>query len=164
MLAGPIDATVYVDVVTTDTEFAATVEAVSPDRRGLPLSSGALIGRCGRSTRPDLDGVDGAVLLPVHPLTPGVAAAARRRGRSPDEDIQVFPTFDRAPGRLAAAGHHHDGRHAAPAIRARRRRRTWSAGSTRCSATPGAASSLTVPLAPVSAFSVPCGALFPQGP
>ena len=44
VLAGPIDATVYLTANTSDTELAATVEAVSPCGDSFPMSSGALLG------------------------------------------------------------------------------------------------------------------------
>ena len=54
VVAGPIDATVYLTSTTADTELAATVEEVSPGGDSVPLSSGALIGSPARA-RPGAD-------------------------------------------------------------------------------------------------------------
>lgn len=92
-VAGPIAATVYARATTTDTEFAAEIEDVSPDGTARPLTEGALLG----SLR-DVDaarswtGGDGNYLMPYHPYTrasakPVVPGALTRY------DIEVFPTF-----------------------------------------------------------------------
>ncbi|HEX4163577.1 MAG TPA: CocE/NonD family hydrolase, partial [Acidimicrobiales bacterium] len=70
VLAGPIDATLYLTSVTTDTELAATVEAVSPTGESLPMSSGALLGSMrALDAASTWTASSGALLRPVHPLT-----------------------------------------------------------------------------------------------
>ena len=100
-LAGPIDATIYATATSTDTEWVATVEDISPD--GLisyPLTSGALLG----SFRA-LDATNswfapgGQPLLPYHPYTKASETPVIP-GKLTRYDIEVFPTFAEL-----AAGH-----------------------------------------------------------
>ncbi|HEY6427036.1 MAG TPA: CocE/NonD family hydrolase, partial [Acidimicrobiales bacterium] len=97
VVAGPIDATLYVTANTPETELAATVEAVSPTGQSLPLSSGALLG-----SQRALDKSatwttwNGLPLRPVHPLT----AASQQPvvpGTVTREDIAVYPTMTEVP-------------------------------------------------------------------
>ncbi len=98
VVAGPIDATVYLTSNTADTELAATVEAVSPGGDSLPMSSGALLGSLRALDPARTWTVAGRrLLLPVHPLTQDVAAAGRARPGDTREDIAVFPTMTELP-------------------------------------------------------------------
>jgi hypothetical protein len=156
VVAGPIDATVYVKANTLDTELAATVEAVSPSGDSLPMSSGALLG----SMRA-LDATNtwtassGAVLLPVHPLT---AASSQPivPGQVTRQDIQVFPTMTEIPSgwRLRVTITTGDTPHLLPSLAQVPK---LFGGLYDVQRNAGAASSLTVPLAPLTAFGVPCG-------
>jgi len=99
-LAGPIDATIYANASSTDTEWVASVEDISPDGlTSFPLSSGALLG----SFRA-LDAAnswfapDGHPMLPYHPYTQSSETAVIP-GELTRYDIEVFPTFaELAPG------------------------------------------------------------------
>lgn len=164
VLAGPIDATVYVTSVTTDSELAATVEAVSPTGESLPMSSGALLGsmRALDSTSTWTTS-SGAVLRPVHPLTQASAQPVVP-GQVTREDIQVFPTMTELPAgwRLRVTITTGDTPHLYPSVA---QAPHLFGGIYDVQRNAVAASSLTVPLAPVSAFSVPCGDVCsPQGP
>jgi putative CocE/NonD family hydrolase len=158
VLAGPIDATLYTTSSGSDTELAATVEAVSPSGDSVPLSSGALDG--------DMRAVDqsrswttasGQTLLPVHPLTqasesPIVAGQVTR------QDIAIFPTMAELPAgwRLRVTITTGDTPHLFPTLT---QVPNLVGGIYQVQRNAGAASSLTVPLAPASAFSVPCGSV-----
>jgi uncharacterized protein len=164
VVAGPIDATLYVIANTTDTELAATVEAVSPTGQSLPLSSGALLG-----SQRALDEAstwtarNGLPLRPVHPLTetsqqPVVPGVATR------EDIEVYPTMTEVPAgwRLRVTITTADTPHLFPAAVTVPH---LADGVYQVQRNVGAASVLNVPLAPPSAFPTPCGVLCsPAGP
>jgi uncharacterized protein len=158
VLAGPIDAMLYTTSSGTDTELAATVEAVSPSGDSVPLSSGALDG--------DMRAVDqsrswttasGQMLLPVHPLTqasesPVVAGQVTR------QDIAIFPTMAELPAgwRLRVTITTGDTPHLFPTLT---QVPNLVGGIYQVQRNAGAASSLTVPLAPASAFTLPCGSV-----
>jgi hypothetical protein len=156
VVSGPIDATVYLSSSTTETELAATVEAVSPSGDSLPLSSGALIGsqRALDTTR-SWTAPNGALLWPVHPLTqasqqPVVPFTVTR------EDIAVFPTMTEVPAgwRLRVTITTDDTPHLLPTAAQFPK---LLGGIYQVQRDRAAASLLTVPLAPVTAFGVPCG-------
>jgi hypothetical protein len=164
VLAGPIDATVYVTSVTTDTELAATVEAVSPTGESLPMSSGALLG----SMRA-LDATStwttssGAMLRPVHPLTQASAQPVVP-GQVTRQDIQVFPTMTELPAgwRLRVTITTGDTPHLYPSVA---QAPHLFGGIYDVQRQAGAASVLNVPLAPLASFGTSCGAICsPQGP
>lgn len=91
-LAGPITATVYATATTSETEWVAEVEEVTPDGTSYPLTEGALLGSL-RATDPSRSwSADGATILPWHPYTlasaePVVPGAVEKY------QIQVFPTL-----------------------------------------------------------------------
>jgi putative CocE/NonD family hydrolase len=158
VLAGPIDATVYTTSTSTDTELAATAEAVSPSGDSVPLSSGALDGdqRAVDQSR-SWTTAGGQMLLPVHPLTQAsqeliVPGAVTR------QDIAIFPTMAELPAgwRLRVTITTGDTPHLFPTLTQSPR---LVGGIYQVQRNAGAPSALTVPLAPASAFSVPCGAL-----
>jgi hypothetical protein len=157
-LAGPVDATVYTVANTTDTELAATVEAVSPSGQSLPLTSGALIGsqRATDTTR-TWTAADGAYQLPVHPLTQASQQPVVP-GRVTRDDIEVFPTFAELPAgwRLRVTVTTGDTPHLLPTAA---QLPHLLGGVYQVQRHAGAASLLNVALAPASAFSAPCGAL-----
>jgi putative CocE/NonD family hydrolase len=158
VVAGPIDATVYTASTTIDTELAATVEAVSPSGQSLPLTSGALIGeQRALDTGETWTAADGFPILPVHPLT----AASQQLilpGQVTRQDIQIFPTFAQIPAgwslrvTLTTAETPHL---MATAVQLP----GLLGGIYQVERHIGATSLLNVPLAPASAFSVPCGAV-----
>ena len=164
VLAGPIDATVYLTSTTTDSELAATVEAVSPTGDSVPLSSGALAGSqratdAGRSWT----GPGGSMLLPVHPLTQA-SVQPLVPGQVTREDIAVFPTMAELPvgWRLRVTLTTSETPHLMPTGA---QLPDMVGGIYQVQRRPGSASVLTVPLAPASAFADPCGSLCsPAGP
>jgi hypothetical protein len=164
VLAGPVDATVYVTSITTDTELAATVEAVSPTGESLPMSSGALLGSMrALDASSSWTTSSGAVLRPVHPLTQASAQPVVP-GQVTREDIQVFPTMTELPAgwRLRVTVTTGDTPHLYPSLT---QAPHLFGGIYNVQRNAEEASSLTVPLAPLSAFSVPCGDVCsPQGP
>jgi hypothetical protein len=158
VLGGPIDATVYTTSTSADTELAATVEAVSPTGQSLPLTSGALLG----SLRADnaaqtWTGGNGLPLLAVHPLS----AASRQLivpGSLTRQDIQVFPTFAAIPAgwRLRVTLTTAETPHL---LATAAQLPNLLGGLYEVERHAGAASFLNVPLAPASAYDVPCGDL-----
>ena len=164
VVAGPIDATVYLTSTTTDSELAATVEAVSPTGDSVPLSSGALAGSqratdAGRSWT----GPGGSMLLPVHPLTQA-SVQPLVPGQVTREDIAVFPTMAELPvgWRLRVTLTTSETPHLMPTAA---QLPNVVGGIYQVQRKPDAASVLTVPLAPASAFGDPCGSLCsPAGP
>jgi hypothetical protein len=164
VVTGPIDATLYVKANTTDSEIAATVEAVSPDGVSYPMSSGALLGslRALDSTA-TWTAADGTALLPVHPLTQQ-SAAPLVPGQMTRQDIQVFPTTTEIPTgwRLRVTITTGDTPHLLPSLT---QTPHLFGGIYDVQRNTQAASLLNVPLAPLSSFGVPCGDVCsPQGP
>jgi putative CocE/NonD family hydrolase len=164
VVAGPIDATVYVKANTSDTELAATVEAVAPNGTSFPMSSGALLGSM-RATDPTRTWTtsSGDVLLPVHPLTQA-SAAAIVPGQVTRQDIAVYPTMTEVPAgwRLRVTVTTGESPHLLPSLAQAPR---LFGGIYDVQRNAGAASVLRVPLAPVSSFGVACGDVCsPQGP
>jgi hypothetical protein len=164
VVAGPIDATVYVKANTTDTELGATVEAVSPDGISLPMSSGALLGSM-RALDPTSTWTapSGAVLLPVHPLTQQSAQPVAP-GQATRQDIQVFPTMTEIPAgwRLRVTITTGDTPHLLPSVV---QASHLFGGIYDVQRNVSAASAVTVPLAPLNSFGGPCGDVCsPQGP
>ncbi len=158
VVAGPIDATLYTTSTGTDTELAATVEAVSPSGDSVPLSSGALDG--------DLRALDpsrtwttssGATLLPVHPLTQA-SSQPIMPGQVTRQDIAIFPTMAELPTgwRLRVTITTGDTPHLLPSLA---QLPGLIGGIYQVQRNSGAASELTVPVAPVSAFDVLCGSI-----
>jgi uncharacterized protein len=158
IISGPIDATVYTTSTTTDTELSATVEAVSPSGVSKPLTSGALLGSL-RALNPSQTWTasDGLPLLPVHPLT---AASQQyiRPGQVTRQDIQIFPTMAEIPAgwRLRVTLTTGETPHLYPTAAQLPR---LLGGIYRVERNAVDASVLNVPLAPVTAFWVPCGPL-----
>jgi putative CocE/NonD family hydrolase len=95
-VAGPITATVYASANTTESEWVAEVEEVTPNGTSYPLTEGALLGSL-RATDPSLSWTsDGVTVLPYHPYTqasmqPVVPSAIEKY------QIQVFPTLVTVP-------------------------------------------------------------------
>jgi putative CocE/NonD family hydrolase len=162
VVGGPIDATVYTASTTTDTELAATVEAVDPNGDSHPLTSGALLGdqRALNANQTWL-GADGLPLLPVHPLT----AASQQPivpGQVVAQDIQIFPTFAEIPAgwRLRVTLTTAETPHLFATLA---QLPGLLGGFYAVERQAGAASVLNVPLAPASAFTIPCGDLCSVG-
>jgi predicted acyl esterase len=158
IISGPINATVYTASTTTDTELAATVETVSPSGVSRPLTSGALLGDL-RTTdaSQSWNGANGLPLLAVHPLT-GASMTPIVPGQVVRQDIQIFPTFAQIPAgwRLRVTLTTSETPHLIPTVA---QTPGLIGGIYQIERSANAASVLNVPLAPVSAFWVPCGAL-----
>jgi uncharacterized protein len=91
-VAGPITATVYASANTTDTEWVAEVDEVTPNGTSYPLTEGALLGSF-RATDKSLSWTShGVTVLPYHPYTEASAEAVVP-GAIEEYQIQVFPTL-----------------------------------------------------------------------
>jgi predicted acyl esterase len=91
-IAGPIAATVYASATTTDTQWVATVDEVTPSGLSYPLSEGALLGSL-RAVDPKRSwSSHGITVLPYHPYT---LASSRRvvPGKVTKYEIEIFPTL-----------------------------------------------------------------------
>jgi hypothetical protein len=158
VVAGPIDATLYTTASGADTELAATVEAVSPSGDSVPLSSGALDGSQ-RALDPSRTWTTsgGATLLPVHPLTQA-SQQPIAPGQVTRQDIAVFPTMAELPTgwRLRVTITTGDTPHLIPSAA---QLPHLVGGIYQVQRNADSSSELTVPLAPASAFDVPCGSI-----
>ncbi|HUE28837.1 MAG TPA: CocE/NonD family hydrolase, partial [Solirubrobacteraceae bacterium] len=97
-VAGPIDATVFVQSSTPDAELLASVDVVSPDGSSRPISSGALLGSLRAVDRRRSWREDGRLILPWHPYT-SASARDMQPGAVERLEIEVYPTVARiAPG------------------------------------------------------------------
>jgi hypothetical protein len=96
-LAGPADLTVYATATTTDTEWTAELEDVSPSGVAKPLTEGALLGIY-RQTDPSRSWYtsSGQLLLPYHPYTQASVTAVPA-GAVTRYDVEIFPTFATIP-------------------------------------------------------------------
>jgi putative CocE/NonD family hydrolase len=152
VIAGPISATIYAQSNTLDTQWVVTVTDVAPDGTSQPLSEGALIGSQ-RAIDPGKSwyGADGSLLMPYHPYT-----VASEKWVEPNTvtryDVEVFPVFAKL-----AAGHRirvvvttADTPHLAPTLTQLPR---LLLGIYQLKTGPSAPSSVTIPLAPESAFT-----------
>ncbi|HEV7977244.1 CocE/NonD family hydrolase [Amycolatopsis sp.] len=151
VLAGPINATIYAQSNTLDTQWVVTVTDVAPDGTSRPLSEGALIGSQ-RAIDPAKSwyGADGRLLMPYHPYT-----VASEKWVEPNKvtryDVEVFPVFAKL-----AAGHRirvvvttADTPHLTPTLTQLPR---LLLGIYQLKTGPSTPSSVTIPLAPESAF------------
>ncbi len=96
-LAGPADLTLYATATTTDTEWTAELEDVSPSGAAKPLTEGALLGIY-RQIEPSRSWYTstGALLLPYHPYTQSSAAPVTP-GALTRYDVEIFPTYATIP-------------------------------------------------------------------
>ncbi|MGN6472852.1 MAG: CocE/NonD family hydrolase [Mycobacteriales bacterium] len=91
-IAGPITATVYATATTTNTEWVATVDDVTPGGLSYPLSEGALLGSLRAVDAKRSWSSHGVMLLPYHRYT----LASRRPvvpGKVTKYEIEIFPTL-----------------------------------------------------------------------
>ncbi|HEV3211973.1 MAG TPA: CocE/NonD family hydrolase [Acidimicrobiales bacterium] len=91
-VAGPITATVYASANTTDAEWVAEVDAVTPNGTSYPLTEGALLGSFRATDRLRSWTSHGVTVLPYHPYTQASAEAVAP-GATEEYQIQVFPTL-----------------------------------------------------------------------
>lgn len=91
-LAGPMTATVFATANTTNTQWAAEVEEVTPDGTSFPLTEGALLGSMRAVDPASSWTAKGVMVYPYHPFTlqstePVVPGATE------EYRIQIFPTL-----------------------------------------------------------------------
>jgi len=156
VLGGPIDVTVRLAATTTDTELVATIEAVSPNGQSHPITSGALLGSFRRLSPADSwTGSDGRLLLPYHPYTQASVEPVVP-GQVETDDIEVFPTFAEIPAgwRLRVTLTTSDTPHLLPTVA---QLPHLVGGVYTIERHAGALSYANLPLAPLTAFPVPCG-------
>jgi putative CocE/NonD family hydrolase len=91
-VAGPISATVYASATTTDTQWVATVDDVTPSGKSYPLTEGALLGSLRAVEAKRSWSANGITVMPYHPYT---RASARPvvPGRVTRYEIEIFPTL-----------------------------------------------------------------------
>lgn len=91
-IAGPISATVYATATTTDTQWVATVDDVTPSGRSYPLTEGALLGSLRAVDAKRSWARRGITVMPYHPYT---RASSRPvvPGHVTRYDIEIFPTL-----------------------------------------------------------------------
>jgi putative CocE/NonD family hydrolase len=95
-LAGPIAAHVYATSTTTEAQWVAEVEIVTPSGASYPITEGALLGSLraldeSRSWRSG--GID---VMPYHPYTRSSQRAVKT-GKLTRYDIEIFPTLATVP-------------------------------------------------------------------
>jgi putative CocE/NonD family hydrolase len=91
-IAGPISATVFAGATTTDTQWVATVDDVTPSGRSYPLSEGALLGSLRAIDEARTWSVQGVRVLPWHPYT-RASAQPVVPGQVTKYEIEIFPTL-----------------------------------------------------------------------
>jgi putative CocE/NonD family hydrolase len=95
-LGGPITATVYATANTSETEWVAEVDMVTPNGVSFPLTEGALLGSL-RAVDPSRSWTeDGVTVLPSHPYTQESARPVTP-GQTEEYQVQVFPTLVTIP-------------------------------------------------------------------
>ena len=97
VLAGPMDLSLAATDSSTDAEWIANIEDVSPSGASTPLTAGALLGsmRAVDSSH-SWTGPDGRALLAWHPYSAGRAEAVTP-GAVTRYDVEIFPTFALVP-------------------------------------------------------------------
>ena len=145
-LSGPITATVDAKASTSETEWVAQVEMVTPGGQSYPLTEGALLGSL-RAVDPSRSWTqNGDTVFPYHPYT-RASAEPVTPGATTEYQVQVFPTLatipagDRLRVTIATADTPH--LEPVPADMAR-----LAGGIYQIQRTPAAPSSLTVELRP----------------
>jgi predicted acyl esterase len=91
-IAGPITATVYASATTTDTQWVATVDDVTPSGLSYPLTEGALLGSLRAVDRKRSWTSHGLTVLPFHPYT-RASASPVVPGKVTKYQIDIFPTL-----------------------------------------------------------------------
>ncbi|HVY10271.1 MAG TPA: CocE/NonD family hydrolase [Mycobacteriales bacterium] len=91
-IAGPITATVYASATTTDTQWVATVDDVTPSGLSYPLTEGALLGSLRAVDRKRSWTSHGLTVLPFHPYT-RASASPVVPGKVTKYQIEIFPTL-----------------------------------------------------------------------
>jgi putative CocE/NonD family hydrolase len=95
-LAGPITATVYATATTTETQWVAEAEVVTPDGVSFPLTEGALLGSFRKVEASRSWIVNGKTILPYHPYTKASSSPVVP-GAVEKYEIQIFPTLATLP-------------------------------------------------------------------
>jgi uncharacterized protein len=156
LIAGPIDAAIYMQSSAADTELVATVEMVSPSGQSIPLSNGAQLGslRAMDASR-TWYAPNGEPLQPYRSFSKSVEQPVPQN-TTVRYDIEVFPTAARIPAgyRLRLTLSNYDAPHLLPTPVQDLKLSGGSYSVSRNAA--GGASFLNVPLLPVSALTTPC--------
>jgi len=117
LLAGPIDASIFMKATSKDTELVATVEMVGPaDTAAIPLTNGALLGSLrALDTGKTWYAPNGEPLQPYHSYSRS-AEQAVVPGVMTRYDIEIFPTATRIPAgyRLRLTLSNYDAPHLLP--------------------------------------------------
>ncbi|MFE3201597.1 CocE/NonD family hydrolase [Embleya sp. NPDC059237] len=160
VLAGPIGATLYAQSNTPETHWVVTVTDVAPDGSSVPLSSGALAGSH-RAIDPAKSwyAPDGSMLMPYHPSTQATTSSVPTN-QVVRYDVEVFPTFASiAPGhRIRVNVTTADTPHLSATLT---QTPGLLAGIWQLKSGPANPSSVTIPLAPASAFGTACTSVCP---
>lgn len=155
ILAGPIDASIFMKASTTETELVATIEMVDPKTKAaIPLTNGALLG--------SLRAIDqsktwyapnGEPLQPYHSYSQATLQPVVP-GQMTRYDIEIFPTAVKIPAgyRLRLTLTNYDAPHLLPTTEQAPK---LAGGTYSVSREPDAASFINVPLLPVSDLSTP---------
>jgi uncharacterized protein len=155
VLAGPVGVTVFATATASDTLWVVTLEDVSPSGTSTPLTSGALLGSF-RALDAERSWItaDGAMLQPYHPYT-RASVVPVTPGEVTRYDIEVFPTVaELATGhRLRLTLDTGDTPHLLPTPAQVAR---LAGGVYEVQRNANASSFVTLPLAPASAFPLPC--------
>ncbi|HVT65944.1 MAG TPA: CocE/NonD family hydrolase [Mycobacteriales bacterium] len=91
-IAGPISATVYATSTTTDSQWIATVDDVTPSGRSYPLTQGALLGSLRAVDAKRSWSSNGIRVMPYHPYT-RASAEPVVPGKVTTYEIEIFPTL-----------------------------------------------------------------------
>jgi hypothetical protein len=91
-IAGPITATVYATANTTNTEWVAEVDDVTPSGLSYPLTEGALLGSFRAVNAKRSWSSNGMTVLPYHPYTEASATPVVP-GHLTKYQIEIFPTL-----------------------------------------------------------------------
>jgi len=156
LLAGPIDAAIYMQSTAADTELVATIEMVDPSGKSTPLSNGALLGSL-RALDPSKTwyAPNGDPLQPYHSYSKSVEQAVPEDS-SVRYDIEILPAAARIPAgyRLRLTLSNYDAPHLLPTPVQDLK---LSGGTYTVSRNPGSgASFINVPLLAPSALAAPC--------
>jgi predicted acyl esterase len=96
MISGPMNARIYATSTTSETQWVAEVEIVTPSGASYPLSEGALLGSLRKVDRRRSWRSHGRMILPYHRYT-RASQHAVRPGKPTRYDIEIFPTLVTVP-------------------------------------------------------------------
>jgi uncharacterized protein len=91
-VAGPITASIYAKATTTESQWVAEVEEVTPSGASYPITEGALLGSLRKVKASRNWRSHGVTILPYHPYTKASARAVKP-GRLTHYRVEIFPTL-----------------------------------------------------------------------